>query len=106
PISPIKKPCLPITNIEPKTGNEAILLAVLHKAEAVNAALKQCLIASQAATILNEMYCSKLRGQLAHYEDKKHKGVGKGKVLGDGLPRLLSGKEFFQKVVKFEEAQQ
>ncbi|KAF9237892.1 hypothetical protein BU15DRAFT_48263 [Melanogaster broomeanus] len=106
PISPIKESHLPIANIKVKTANEVMLLAALHEARAANAALKQRLIALQAANILNEMYCSKLRGQLAHFEEKKKKGGKMGKVLGDGLPRLLSGDEFFQRVVEFEEAQE
>jgi len=54
---------------------------------------------------LNELYCAKLRSQLAHNESKKRSGKNRGKVLGDGLPRLLSGDEFYGRVVEFEEAQ-
>ncbi|KAG1888871.1 uncharacterized protein F5891DRAFT_966099 [Suillus fuscotomentosus] len=51
------------------------------------------------------MYCSKLRSQLANQESKKRGGKDSGKILGDSLPRLLSGDEFYERVVEFEEAQ-
>src|ERR1700691_962066 len=55
------------------------------------------------ASGLNELYCSKLRHQLAHYEKKKEsKGKGKGKLMGDGLPCFLSGDWFYEQVVEFE----
>jgi hypothetical protein len=54
---------------------------------------------------LNELYCSMIRGQLAHYEEKKNKPKGMGKLVGDGLPRLLSGDEFYEQVVEFTDRQ-
>lgn len=104
-ISPIKKSRTSITNIHPTTTNEVLLLAALHDAEAANAALKKRVIALQASNILNEMYCAKIRSQLAHQESKKQAGNNGGKILGDGLPRLLSGDVFYERVVQFEEAQ-
>ncbi|KAG2368983.1 hypothetical protein BDR07DRAFT_1477616 [Suillus spraguei] len=92
-IFPIKKSCTPITNIHPATANEILLLAALHKAEAANATLKKCVIALQASNILNEMYC------------KLAAGNNGGKMLGDGLPRLLSGNNIYERVVQFKEAQ-
>ncbi|KAG1736666.1 uncharacterized protein EDB91DRAFT_1083329 [Suillus paluster] len=94
-ISPIKKSCTSITNIHPTTTNEVLLLAALHEAEAANAALKKCVIALQASNILNEMYCAKIRSQLAHQESKKQAGNNGGKILGDG----------FHACCQFEEAQ-
>jgi hypothetical protein len=55
--------------------------------------------------VLNEMYCSMLRGQLAHYEKKKNTPKGVGKLVGDGLPRLLSSDEFYERVVEFTDRQ-
>lgn len=59
----------------------------------------------QAANVLNDLYCSKLRGQLAFHEKKEKKGKGKGKLMGDGLPCVLSGDVFYEKVVNFEQQQ-
>lgn len=52
------------------------------------------------------MYCNKLQFQLQHAEEKKEKGKTKGKLVGDGLLLLLSGDEFYEKVVKFTQWQQ
>ncbi|KAF8546349.1 hypothetical protein OG21DRAFT_1427200 [Imleria badia] len=106
PISPIKKsPHATITSdLIPTTLNEALLLTAFRKAETANVILKEWLIHSQTANILNEMYYAKLQGQLAH-QHKKKKGQKEGKVLGDGLPHLLSGDVFYQQVVQHEEAQ-
>ncbi|KAG6328433.1 hypothetical protein ID866_10657 [Astraeus odoratus] len=97
-ISPIKKSYLSLHNVQPQMATEVLLLAALHDAEATNVALKQWLITLHASNILNEMYCAKLHSQLAQHERKKGR-KGKGKVLGDGLPWLLSGDEFYNKVV-------
>jgi hypothetical protein len=58
----------------------------------------------QATNILNEAYCSRLRGQLAHQEAKKVGSKGKGKLMGSGLPCLLSGDVFYEQVVDLETA--
>jgi hypothetical protein len=50
----------------------------------------------QAANVLNELYCARLRKQLACKEKKK--SGGKGRLTGDGLLCLLSGDEFYEKV--------
>ncbi|KAF8834069.1 hypothetical protein BDN67DRAFT_862052, partial [Paxillus ammoniavirescens] len=82
-----------------------LFLALLHESEAANMALKRRVIELQAANVLNEMYCNTLRGQLAKQEEKKQKGKGSGKLVGDSLPRLLSGDKFYEKVVTHEEEQ-
>lgn len=99
-ISPVKKKS-PFS-IEPKTSNEILLLALLRETEATNVTLKRHVLELQATNILNERYCKVLRGQLANQEAKKRKGKEKGKLMGDGLPRFLSGDEFYEKVVEFE----
>ena len=53
----------------------------------------------QATNIPNEAYCSRIGGQLAHQEVKKTESGGKGKLMGNGLPCLLSGDVFFESVV-------
>ncbi|KAF5334791.1 hypothetical protein D9611_012962 [Ephemerocybe angulata] len=93
-----------ILTITPKTTNETLLLAALREATADNEALRRRVVESQAANILNEAYCNKLRFQLAAKEEKGKK-KGKGKLMGDGLPRMLTGDEFYEKVVQFTEWQ-
>jgi hypothetical protein len=104
-ISPIKKsPDPTIADLIPTTRNEVRLLAALREAEMANTMLKERLIHSQAANILNEMYCAKLRGQLADQQEKKKNGQRR-KVLGDSLPCLLSGDAFYQQVFQHDGAQ-
>ncbi|KIK75547.1 hypothetical protein PAXRUDRAFT_172524, partial [Paxillus rubicundulus Ve08.2h10] len=50
--------------------------------------------------VLNELYCAKLHSQLVHDELRKQSGKSCGKVLGDGLTHLLSGDEFYGRVVE------
>ena len=89
----------------PQTANENLLLDALRETEKHAEGLRRRVLELQAANILNEMYCSMLRGQLAHHEKKKNTPKGMGKLVGDGLPRLLSGDEFYEQVVEFADWQ-
>lgn len=89
-----------------KTNIERSLLCELRESEAREEALRRRVAELQAANVLNELYCSKLRGQLAHQDEQKKKKKSKGRLMADGLPCFLSGDEFYQKVVAHEEAQQ
>lgn len=68
--------------------------------------LKKHLLELQAARILNKLYCNVLKGQLAHHENKKNAPKGKGWLVRDGMPHLLSGDEFYKKVVEFTKEQE
>ncbi|KAF9238404.1 hypothetical protein BU15DRAFT_47786 [Melanogaster broomeanus] len=103
PISPMNKSTPLSPDFNPTTTNEAYLLTLLCESDAMNISLKRCVIELQATNVLNEMYCNMLRGQLVKQEEKKQKR--KGKLMGDGLPRLLSSDEFYEKVVACEEEQ-
>ncbi|KAI6162811.1 hypothetical protein EDD17DRAFT_1507684 [Pisolithus thermaeus] len=49
------------------------------------------------------MQSQKLSSQLAAQEEKqKEQKKRKGKLVGNGLPRLLTGDEFYSQVVEFE----
>ncbi|KAF9440515.1 hypothetical protein P691DRAFT_767660 [Macrolepiota fuliginosa MF-IS2] len=63
--------------IEPETQNEIMLLAMLCKAQSEVEVLKK---------------------QLAFKEAKKGQKGGKGKLLDNGLPRMLSSDEFYKQV--------
>lgn len=101
-ISPSRSRTSDALQINPKTMTEIILLGALRESEEREASLKRRVLELQAANILNEAYCSRLRGQLAHKEDKKANPKGKGKLMGDGLPCLLSGDWFYERVVEAE----
>jgi hypothetical protein len=105
-ISPSNNRTQEALTIIPKTTNEIVLLGALRESQEQETYLKQRVLELQAANILNEAYCSRLRGQLAHKEEKKANPKGKGKLMGDGLPCLLSGDWFYEWVVEFEAWQQ
>lgn len=87
-------PSQSLLDIEPKTTIEALLQAELREA-------RKKILQLQAANILNESYCNKLRFELAYKEEKENAPKQRGKLVGDGLPRLLSGDDFFERVVEF-----
>lgn len=89
-------------NIIPQTPNEHLLLAALCDAEAEIASLKRSSMELQATNILNKNYCKTLREQLEFQEEKKKNPKGKRKLMGDGLPVLLSGDWFYDRVVEYE----
>ncbi|KAH9916456.1 hypothetical protein B0H21DRAFT_703047 [Amylocystis lapponica] len=95
-----------VLRIEPKTRNEVALLAALREAESQVTFYKRRTMELQAMNILNESYCKTLLDQLAFQEEKKGQKKEKGKLMGDGLPVLLSGDWFFERVVEFEAWQQ
>ncbi|KAH9915341.1 uncharacterized protein B0H18DRAFT_850839, partial [Fomitopsis serialis] len=51
--------------------------------------------------VLQSEYCEQVRGQLASAEEKKSK-KRRQRLLGDGLPRLLTDDEFFTRVQEHE----
>jgi hypothetical protein len=55
----------------------------------------------QSSLVLNGAYCDLVRGQLAAQEDSK-KSKKKGRLVGDGMPRLLTSNEFVRRVVAFQ----
>jgi hypothetical protein len=85
----------------PQVKSEKAIFAVFQESEKREEALKRRLIEIQASNVLNELYCCKLRAQLAH-QDKKKDTKGKETSMGDGLPCFLSGDWFYAKVVGFE----
>jgi hypothetical protein len=60
------------------------------------------MVAMQSALVLNGAYCDLVRSQLAAQEEKSKKKK-KGRLVGDGLPRLLTAREFVRRVAEFEE---
>lgn len=84
----------------PSTGLEERLQKVLRESLQREAILRERTLDLQARGVLNSLYCETLRGQLAWHELKKNQTNAVGKLVGDGLPRLLSGDEFYEKVVE------
>ncbi|KAJ6587984.1 hypothetical protein B0H19DRAFT_922473 [Mycena capillaripes] len=57
----------------------------------------------QSSLVLNGAYCDVVRGQLAAQEETK-KSKMKVRLVGDGMPRLLTSNEFARRVVAFQKA--
>lgn len=87
---------------EPSTALERELQAALRKAGEKNVNQKRQMIAIQSALVLNGAYVDVVRGQLAAQEKKKGRGNKKGRLVGDGLPRLLTARDFVRRVTEFE----
>jgi hypothetical protein len=102
-IIPSQSTPTPPLSIVPQMDNEILLLAALHESEACNQILLNRTIELQASNMLNEAYCGKLKRHLANQENKK-KDKGKGTLVGDGLPRVLTGDAFYEAVVEFKKA--
>ena len=95
--------------IEPATKNELLLLAALRESERRTQQAEAHAFTLQASNILNEAYMQKIKHQLAQQEEKKGKKKHTARLVGDGLPRLLSGDAFYKaalaKETELEEAQ-
>jgi hypothetical protein len=82
--------------IEPSTSNELLLLAALRESESRNVRTEIHAFELQASNILNEAYVERLRKALETKEEKKNKKRKVTKLVGDGLPRLLTGDKFYE----------
>ncbi|KAF9470034.1 hypothetical protein BDN70DRAFT_779237, partial [Pholiota conissans] len=98
---PLEPTPLSATSIIPVTQNEKVLVAALRELQEENVKLRQHAVNLQATNVLNEIYCNKLRFQLAYKEETKKKKTQKGKLVGDGLPRMLTGDAFYERVIEF-----
>ncbi|KAK7042764.1 HTH CENPB-type domain-containing protein [Favolaschia claudopus] len=101
-ISPEKTGDVFLLNKEPTTVLEGELQAALKDALAKNTAQKRQIVAMQSAMVLNGTYVDLVRGQLEAQEKKKSRSKTKGRLMGDGLPRLLTARDFVQRVTDFE----
>ncbi|KAL1686332.1 hypothetical protein GGG16DRAFT_128772 [Schizophyllum commune] len=91
--------------IQPENGREAVLLSALLDLEDENERCRRLLIEYQAVNILNQLYNAQLKEKLAERETKGKKNTPKGRLMGDGMPVVLTGDEFYQRVVEFNEDQ-
>ena len=70
----------------------------LHEAEVCDTYFKGVIAGLHGAVLLQGCYCDTLQSQLATQEEKR-KGKKKGKLVGDGLPWLLTDPDFIMWVV-------
>lgn len=103
-ISPMKRRYEALLQEEPLTSLEVRLQKALAESEGRDTSRKVAMVGMQAATVLQNMYVERVQGQLQAQEEKG--GKKKRKLLGDGLPRLMDGDEFFLKVREVEASQE
>lgn len=120
--TPIKStdplPMLPVTELSPAKSRHPVLLEfsattekekelqnALREAEMREACLKGKVMGLQTAVILQDVYLGRTRSQLAAKE-KKNKTRANTKVIGDGMPRLVTGSAFYNWVDTQTQAQE
>ncbi|KAJ7438902.1 hypothetical protein B0H11DRAFT_1752326 [Mycena galericulata] len=106
PISPQKQAKIRYAGLletVPSTVLEENLQAALREVLAKNAEQKSQMITMQSCLVLNGAYCDVVRGQLAAQEESRKKKA-KGRLVGDGLPRLLTSADFVERVIAFHDA--
>ncbi|KAK0466569.1 hypothetical protein IW261DRAFT_1346607 [Armillaria novae-zelandiae] len=98
---------IPTLYFVPSTEQECTLSIIIQRLEIENELLCQRAIELQAANVLNEACCAVLREQLAFKEEKgKKKKTVSGWLMGDGMPVLLTGDDFYERVVQWEKSQE
>lgn len=89
---------------EPENEKEQAYQDALREAHVCETQYKRALTGMQSTMVLQSMFCERLSGQLATQEEKQKKKRKKGQLNGDGLPRLLTSDEFYNRVVQHENA--
>ncbi|KAH7903374.1 hypothetical protein BJ138DRAFT_1020747 [Hygrophoropsis aurantiaca] len=92
-----------LLNRLPATEAEHEMQEALRESKRREEIAKREMIVMQAAAVLQIRYCDRVRSQLATQEKKKTKQKS-GRLVGDGLPRLLTGDVFVEKVIAHENA--
>ncbi|KIK80084.1 hypothetical protein PAXRUDRAFT_39468, partial [Paxillus rubicundulus Ve08.2h10] len=88
----------------PQTEMErAYYQSKLQEAYSKLAVQQSALLRMQSTVVLQSMYCDCVSEQLAAQEEKQKKRKT-GQLNGDGLPRLLTGDEFYGQVVEHQKA--
>ncbi|KAK0462758.1 hypothetical protein IW261DRAFT_1293832, partial [Armillaria novae-zelandiae] len=105
-IPPQQKPSIPTLDFVPSTEQECTLATIIQRLEMENELLRRRAIELQAANVLNEAYCAVLQEQLAFKEEKGKKKTASGRLMGDGMPVLLTGDDFYERVVQWEKSQE
>ncbi|KAG1835927.1 hypothetical protein DFJ58DRAFT_670170 [Suillus subalutaceus] len=90
-------------NCPATTKAEHELQVALLESEQCEEESKHRMIGLQAASVLQVRYCDRVRGQLAVQEDKMGRKKGT-RLIGDGLPRMLTGDVFVAQVITHENA--
>jgi hypothetical protein len=105
PLTPTRKRKHQLLDTDPENETELTYQDALRQSYACEDQSKAELTRMQSTVVLQSMFCERLSSQLAAQEEKqKSAHKKKGKLVGDGLPRLLTGDEFHNRVVEHEKA--
>jgi hypothetical protein len=104
-LSPAKGHYQRLLGLEAVTVHDLEYQAALREAEVREAHFKGVIAGLQSAALLQGRYCDTLHHQLAAQEEKSL-SKKKGKLVGDGLPRLLTDPEFIMRVQDHEDTQE
>ncbi|KIK10643.1 hypothetical protein PISMIDRAFT_33559, partial [Pisolithus microcarpus 441] len=105
PLTPTRKQKHTLLDREPASELEQTYQEALCQSLAREDQYKASTVEMQSVLVLQTMHCNRIMSQLAAQEDKeKKRKKRKGKLMGDGLPRLLTGEAFYNRVVEFENA--
>ena len=86
---------------EPSNEKEAAYQKALRESQARDIQSKAAMVGMQLTIVLQGLFCERLSSQLAGQEDKQKKRK-KGQLNGDGLPRLLTEDNFYNRVAEHE----
>ncbi|KAI6017782.1 hypothetical protein BKA83DRAFT_17153 [Pisolithus microcarpus] len=105
PVTPTRKRTDKLLEQEPQNDVERAYQDALQLSLARENQAKAELVGMHSTVILQSLFCGRLSSQLAAQEEKqKEQKKKKGKLVGNGLPRLLTGDEFYSRVVEFEKS--
>ena len=102
-ITPTRKRHHSLLDEEPQTLKERAYQDELRAAYSCEEGYKHALHGMQSTIVLQSMYCDRISEQLAAQDEAK-KARKEGWLVGNGLPRLLTGDKFYQRVVDHERA--
>ncbi len=105
PISPMKPYRADLLAQKPSTYLEHELQEALRNSDARYQALKEKVINIQAASVLQGVYLDRVQERMQSQEEKEGRPKKKGKLLGDGRPRLLDDDVFVAHVAEHEKTQ-
>ncbi|KAK0438462.1 hypothetical protein EV421DRAFT_1824902 [Armillaria borealis] len=101
-ISPMKQKYNDILSQQSRTELEASLQKALRESDERNTLRKGAMIGMQATAVLQNIYVSQSQLQLQSAEEKGTKK--RGGIMEDGMPKMMTGDDFFNVVTAHEKA--
>ncbi|KAJ8085493.1 hypothetical protein PM082_004309 [Marasmius tenuissimus] len=100
-LSPMNSTQNPALDGPPVTLREEELLRAYRALQRKYESLKEKAVLLQSAMVLNTIYCDCLREQLTAQDEAKKQTKSNKRLMGDGMPRLLTSEAFVKRVEDF-----